>query len=206
MKTNGKQWVLALSAFALTLATAPGALAACGGQNLAQAHPTGMHLHSGPARFMPAALLKEGINEDDYGGVSIVGMWHVLFTEQAVNGASVTASTLDDSLVVWHSDGTEIMSTARPPQDGNFCMGVWARTGPRQYFLNHIPWRGNDPFGNPIDGVQLLEEVTLSPDGDHYSGKFTFKSYDTNGNLQVTITGVLTATRITTSTPFSSLL
>jgi hypothetical protein len=98
------------------------------------------------------------------------------------------------------------MNSSRPAQDGNFCLGVWQQTGKREYFLNHIPWQGNDPFGNPAGGAQILEQITLSPDGNSYSGKFTFQAYDVNGNPTLAVTGVLTATRITTSTPFSSLL
>src|SRR5215469_1269949 len=36
---------------------------------------------------------------------------------------------IDNALVPWHSDGTELMNSARPPQDGDFCMGVWKRSG-----------------------------------------------------------------------------
>lgn len=205
MKTNWKSWVLALGALALTLATAPGALASCGGLDLPLPHHSSFQLNYGPATLMPAALLKDDRDGDD--GVSIVGMWHVVFTGQTMNGGSYTLpQPFDNSVVVWHSDGTEIMNSSRPAQDGDFCMGVWQQTGRRQYFLNHIPWQGNDPFGNPQDGAQLLEQITLSADGNHYSGKFTFQAYDINGNPTLAVTGELTATRITTSTPFSSLL
>jgi hypothetical protein len=165
-----------------------------------------LQLQAGNARLIPAVLLTGDDDRDDHDGVSIVGMWHVVFTEQTENGKSVTEGTFDNSVAIWHSDGTEIMNSSRPAQDGNFCLGVWTRTGIRQYSLNHIPWQGNDPFGNPEDGAQILEKVTLSPDGNHYSGKFTFQAYDINGNPSLAVTGVVTATRITTSTPFGSLL
>jgi len=205
MNMNRRQWTLALGAFALTLATAPTTLASCGNFNLPPAHPSGLHLPYGQARLLPAALLK---SDDDDDSVSIVGMWHVVFTGQTMNGgaAYTLPQPFDNSVVVWHSDGTEIMNSSRPAQDGNFCLGVWQQTGKREYFLNHIPWQGNDPFGNPAGGAQILEQITLSPDGNSYSGKFTFQAYDVNGNPTLAVTGVLTATRITTSTPFSSLL
>lgn len=204
MKTNRKPWALALCALAFTLATTPGALAVCGGLNPPVKHPSGLQLQYGQALLLPAALLKSV--EDNNIGNPIVGMWHVVFTEEAVNGMAVTPSVFDNSVAVWHSDGTEIMNSARPAQDGNFCLGVWSQTGERKYLVNHIPWKGNDPFGNPVDGVQILEAVTLSPDGNHYLGTFKFVGYDINGNPSPTITGQLTATRITTTTPFSSLL
>jgi hypothetical protein len=205
MKMNWKQWMLALGSFTLTLATAPNALAACGGLNTPLAHHSSLNLQYGNAKLMPAALLKD---DDDYrDDVSIVGMWHVVFTGKTEgNGSYSLPQPFDNSVVVWHNDGTEIMNSARPAQDGNFCLGVWQQTGRRQYFVNHIPWQGNDPSGNPIGGAQILESITLSPDGNHYSGKFTFQSYDTNGNPTLGVTGTLTATRITISTPFSSLL
>lgn len=205
MKMNWKPWALALGTVALTLSTVPAAQAACGGVNLPLAHPSGLHLQYGIARLMPAALLNVG--DDDFDNVSIVGMWHVVFTGQTMNGGSYALpEPFDNSVVIWHNDGTEIMNSSRPAQDGNFCLGVWQQTGRRQYFLNHIPWQGNDPGGNPEDGAQLLEQVTLSPDGNHYSGAFKFQAYDINGNPTLAITGTLTATRITPSTPFSSLL
>jgi hypothetical protein len=207
MKTNWKPWVLALGAFALTLATASGALAACGGINAPLAHHSSLNLQYGNAILMPAALLKGGDDDFDRDGVSIVGMWHVVFTGQTENGGAYSLpQPFDNSVVVWHSDGTEIMNSSRPAQDGNFCLGVWQQTGKRQYFLNHIPWQGNDPTGNPQGGAQILEKITLSPDGNSYSGKFTFQAYDTKGGPTLAITGTLTATRITVSTPFSTLL
>ncbi|MGA8729941.1 MAG: hypothetical protein WB608_14405, partial [Terracidiphilus sp.] len=167
--------------------------------------PSSFQFQDGPVQLMPAALLKGGYDDDD--GVSIVGMWHVVFTGQTMNGGSYTLpEPFDNSVVVWHSDGTEIMNSSRPAQDGNFCLGVWQQTGRRQYFLNHIPWQGNDPSGNTQDGAQILEKITLSPDGNSYSGKFTFQAYDNTGAPTLAVTGVLTATRITPSTPFSSLL
>jgi hypothetical protein len=136
-------------------------------------------------------------------------MWHVIFTAQTLNGAPVNM-VIDNAIAVWHKDGTEIMNSSRPAQDGNFCLGVWDRTGKSKYYLNHIPWAGNDPtnpggIGNPQGGAQLTEQVTLAPDGNSYSGRFTLTAYTTNGQPTVTFTGMLTATRITTSTSITSL-
>lgn len=204
MKTNWKRWALALGTFGLALSTAPAALAACGGVNLPLAHPSGLHLQYDNARLSPAAL--RNVNDDDRDNASIVGMWHVTFTGQTMTGGAYTLpQPFDNSVVVWHRDGTEIMNSSRPAQDGNFCLGVWRQTGRLQYFLNHIPWQGNDPSGNPQGGAQLLEQITLSPDGNHYSGRFSFQAYDSMGNPTLAVTGILTATRITVSTPFSSL-
>ena len=205
MKMITKQWALALGVFALVLTAAPAALASCGSINLPLPHHSSFQLNDGQVRLMPSAFLKGGDDDDD--GVSIVGMWHVVFTGQSENGGTYSLpQPFDNSIVIWHSDGTEIMNSSRPAQDGNFCLGVWQQTGRRQYFLNHIPWQGNDPTGNTQDGAQMLEKITLSADGNSYSGKFTFQAYDNTGAPSLAVTGTLTATRITPSTPFGSLL
>jgi hypothetical protein len=153
-----------------------------------------------------ATFQRQAWHEED----PIVGMWHVIFTAQTMNGAPFSA-VIDNSVVVWHPDGTEIMNSSRPAQDGNFCLGVWSRTGPLTYYLNHIPWAGNDlenapgGIGNPQGGAQLTERVTLSPDGNSYRGHFTLDAYDTSGNLTVSFTGLLKAKRITTSTSFADI-
>ena len=152
------------------------------------------------------------VSDDNDGGRerSIVGMWHVKFTAQTMNGQPF-AAVIDNAVAVWHKDGTEIMNSSRPAQDGNFCLGVWARTGDHTYHLNHIPWQGNDPtnapgIGNPQGGAQIIEDVVLDKDGDAYSGSFTLTAYDPAGNVEVSFTGVIAATRITPDTPFSDLL
>jgi hypothetical protein len=190
-------------ALALTLVI-PNALAQCGLPKIAKP-ANWSSSHPGGARFVRAAFQ----NDDNDGEPSIVGMWHVIFTAQTLNGAPVNM-VIDNAIAVWHKDGTEIMNSSRPAQDGNFCLGVWDRTGKSKYYLNHIPWAGNDPtnpggIGNPQGGAQLTEQVTLAPDGNSYSGRFTLTAYTTNGQPTVTFTGMLTATRITTSTSITSL-
>ena len=204
MRSRNFRFASIMVALVLASTMVPAALAQCG-------IPTRL---SKPSSWQTqtdrAHLMRAGLNGDE-DGQSIVGMWHVMFTIDTVNGQP-GSGTFDNSVVVWHSDGTEIMNSSRPAQDGNFCMGVWERTGNRRYFLNHIPWQGNDPsnapagIGVPIGGAQLLEDVTLGPDGNHYSGRFTFTAYDTTGKPGMSFTGTLAATRITPSTPFSSLL
>ena len=142
----------------------------------------------------------------------IVGMWHVTLTAQGNEVGPPDGAPIDNALVTWHSDGTELMNSARPPQDGNFCMGVWKRTGRYTYKLNHFAWLANDTagapsgIGNPTGPTRFFEEVTLSPDGKHYTGTFTLDAYDTSGNLVVHIVGVLAATRITLDTAVPDLL
>ncbi len=77
---------------------------------------------------MRAAFEDDRDNDDR---PSMVGMWHVAFTAETADPATAPPGTMiDNALVVWHSDRTEIMNSMRPPQDGNFCLGVWKKTGP----------------------------------------------------------------------------
>jgi hypothetical protein len=198
-----------LVALVLALAVVPGALAQCG-LSTKLVKPSSWHPSLGTAHLARAAF--DG--DDDRDGPSIVGMWHVVFTAHTKNGKPIPSpgAVFDNSLVTWHGDGSEIMNSSRPAQDGNFCMGVWQRTGERSYFLNHIPWQGNDPsnapagIGNPAGGAQLLEQVTLSKDGNSYTGTFSFVAYDTTGKPEVALTGTIKGTRVTVHTPFSALL
>ena len=202
MKARNRFFVAACAAMAMALFMGPQIQAQCG-VSAKMIQPMGWHLQNWGVRPM---LLSADFDEGGGHEPSIVGMWHVIFTGQTMNGGSYALpEPFDNSVVVWHQDGTEIMNSSRPAQDGNFCLGVWKQTGRRQYYLNHIPWQGNDPGGNPQGGAQILEQITLGPDGNQYSGKFRFQAYDTSGNPTLMITGTLKATRITTSTSFKEL-
>jgi hypothetical protein len=211
MKSINCRLVPALAALVMAMFMIPGASAQCG-LNKNYVKPSAWHPQLGSARFMHAALFDD---DDDRGGPSIVGMWHVIFTAHTINGTAIPPDAypmIDNAFVVFHSDKTEIMESARPPQDGNFCMGVWEKTGGRSYYLNHLPWLGNDTanapggIGNPTGGAQITEQLTVSEDGKSYSGSFTLVAYNLDGSKAVTFTGVVSATRITTSTTFPSLL
>jgi hypothetical protein len=211
------KWMLSIatSIIGLALVGVPSAQAACGGVALPLAHPSSFQLQSGSAHLLRAAL---GDQDGDIyaGAASIVGMWHVTFTSQGSASDLPEGTPVDNALVVWHGDNTEIMNSYRPPQDGDFCMGVWKQTGRYTYKLNHFAWFSNvyDPtnplswseIGPPQGPTHIVEEVTLSPDGAHYSGTFTLDAYDTSGNPGVHIVGVLNGTRITMDTTVPGLL
>lgn len=142
----------------------------------------------------------------------ITGMWHVAFTAEGNTQGPPDGTPIDNALVTWHADGTEIMNSARPPQDGDYCMGVWKKTGNRTYTLNHFAWGGNDTtggttgIGNPEGPTRFVENVTLSADGNSFTGTFSLKSTDLSGNTTATIVGTLSATRVTTTTSIQDLL
>jgi hypothetical protein len=213
MKFRILNLITGIGALTVAFSMAPAALAQCGLPNK-PIKPSALRPHYGAAS---PRLVTTAYNEFDNHEPSIAGMWHVIFTAQTQNGATIPATggvVIDNAVAVWHGDGTEIMNSARPAQDGNFCLGVWKQTGERTYLLNHIPWQGNvfdptvppDTIGAPQSGVQIIEKVTLSPDGNSYTGTFTLHAYDTSGNMYTWFSGVLSAKRITPETPFSSLL
>lgn len=141
-----------------------------------------------------------------HGEDPIVGMWQVNFTAEG-NGQNgpPDGAPIDAALVVWHADGTEIMNSGRPAQDGNFCMGIWEKTGWSSYKLNHFAL-GNDTanapggIGNPAGPTHIVEHVSLSRDGKSYSGRFILDAFDRSGNNVAHIIGVISAKRITVDT------
>lgn len=210
MKTAFWKFMSCVGAAALGCAIVPGAAAQCGLPNQ-PIKPMSWHSLD---QFTSNPLLR---TVDDQSPAPIVGMWHVIFKAKTQNGEAIPVPggvVIDNSVAVWHSDGTEVMNSSRSAQDGNFCLGVWKRTGDRTYFLNHIPWQGNvfDPtvppgtIGMPQAGAQIIEKITLDPDGDAFTGTFILRAFDTSGNVYVSFTGNVSAHRITTATSFSSLL
>src|SRR5271155_4138116 len=76
----------------------------------------------------PTALLTQAADTVE----PIVGMWHVTFTAEGNSGGPPDGTPIDNALIILHSDGTEIMTSMRPPQDGDICLGVWEKVGPNK--------------------------------------------------------------------------
>ncbi len=142
----------------------------------------------------------------------ITGLWHLTFTAEGNTEGPPDGTLIDNALTTWHADGTEIMNSGRPPQDGDFCMGVWKKTGNRTYTLNHFAWGGNDTSGGttgiglPQGPTRVVENITLSADGNSFTGTFSLKATDTTGKTTAEIVGALSGTRITTTTSIQDLL
>ena len=206
MRSRKWKFAPALVTLVLAVASAPAAFAQCGmASKLIK-----------PSAFHPAieGAVPRASTLNDLGvGQSIVGMWHVLFTAQSMNGSAIPDTVIDNALSVWHNDHTEIMNSVRPPQDGNFCLGVWQQTGRSSFYLNHFAWFANqfpndtnNGIGDPVGPARFTESVTVAPDGNHFTGTFTLTAYDTKGNVMIAFTGALSGTRITTSTTTADLL
>jgi hypothetical protein len=203
MKNTFKSLTALLGAVVVTLLLVPTANAACGG-------PVAKHVSWSPqfrgtqgAHLVMASDLLDLIDP-------IVGMWHVKFVVKGNNSAAPNDTEFDAGYSVWHGDGTEIMNSGgRPPQSGDFCLGVWQRVGERTYKLNHFA-AGWDPTGSTLLGpAQIQEQITLDRAGNSFSGTFTVDQYvETNGVLNPTpvahFQGNITGTRITVNTPAQS--
>jgi hypothetical protein len=199
MKTTLRSFTLVL-ALAVGMVVVPAARAECG--------------YSPSPQKGGASLLPQSWQGSGFGTVSfllasdqqagIVGMWKVAFTAKG-NADIPDGAPIDNALIVYHSDGTEIMNSGRPPQDGNFCMGVWVKTGWHRFKVNHFAG-GNDTtnaptgIGNPTGPTHITEKIWLSPDTNSFAGTFVLDATDPAGNPTAHIIGVLTATRITINT------
>ena len=127
----------------------------------------------------------------------IVGLWDVKFVSVGTPGIP-DGTVIDQAYVVWHSDGTEIMNSARPAISSNFCLGVWKQIGRRTFKLNHFAKAWDMVTGTTYVGpANIKEQVVLDRDENSYHGTFTLDQFDTNGNVLAHITGTLTGARIT---------
>lgn len=83
----------------------------------------------GQGRLLPVAMIRvSDNNEREEAG--IVGFWRVVFTAKGSAGIA-DGTVIDKGFQQWHSDGTEILNSSKPPITGNFCLGVWKKTAHR---------------------------------------------------------------------------
>jgi hypothetical protein len=146
-----------------------------------------------------AQLIRVANNNSQGGGPSIVGLWYVTFTGNVPP---------DWGYSEWHSDGTEIMNSGgHTAASGNFCLGVWAQTGPLTFKLNHIALAYNpaaDP-AHPENGgalanrISIQEVVNIDPRGNAFTGTVTEIVYDATGTTKVAgpFVGTVTGARVT---------
>jgi hypothetical protein len=140
------------------------------------------------AALKPASL--ELVSENNWVGAPITGLWKIQLSLP-------DGTVIDQGYATWHADGTEIINSSRPPISGNFCMGVWKRTGRSTYKLNHFAMGWDASGTNLIGPTNLKEEVVLDRSHNNYAGTFTVDQYDNNGNVIGHAVGQVTGQRIT---------
>ena len=156
-----------------------------------------------PLESISSASLARDVSGAAIGsGASIVGMWSFQFVSKGNLNAGIPDGTiLDFGYTQWHSDGTELLNSGgRAPATENFCMGVWVQTGRYTYQLNHFALSYDAATGLLNGKANIAETVTLSLGGTIYSGTFTITNFDTNGNKVGTVSGQVTADRVTVDT------
>jgi hypothetical protein len=83
-----------------------------------------------------------------------------------------------------------------PPVLDNVCNGVWTQTGTFTYSLYHVSWLF-DLNGNLTGTAVFRETMTLSRDGNTFTGSGTFEAFDNDGkSLGKQGPAQITATRI----------
>ena len=175
MKTMLRVVPASLGIAIIATVLAPGASAGCADVPARPAAALGLNQHSYlvQAAYRPAQF----VLVDAPQGADVVGLWHVVFTQNANFGGGL----FDDSYAAWHGDGTEIMNSGvHSPAYGNFCMGVWTKSGPSTYTLKHIALDYSmQPVGSttPTVIVIIREKVTVDRGGNHFTGSFTADIY-----------------------------
>jgi hypothetical protein len=200
MKSGNWKIVPALSALALATMFGPYAHAGCGLYTSVR-HPASWQPQIASPRLVLAAftLDEEAATRP---GPGMVGTWKEKWISEGSSGIPDGAE-FDASYSQWHSDGTEInVSGLRAPLTGDVCLGEWIKTGARTYRLNHFGI-SYDPTGvNLVGPARIQQWLTLDPDGDSTTGKFTVVQWDESGNVLVHVQGNVTGTRVTMETGF----
>lgn len=200
MKTISRLFIITLSAGTLMTLFTPQASAGCG--DVSNLQGPFVFPQTGFDSSLIAPMGKEARSNTQGGAdAAIVGLWKVQFISKgntSHNPYIPDGALLDFGYTQWHSDGTEILNSGgHSPASGNFCLGVWAKTGYLTFEVNHFPIGYNAATGTLTNYINLREQVTLSPSGDSYTGTFTMLIYDTMGNQVDHLTGTIAATRLT---------
>jgi hypothetical protein len=185
-----KHIVVAFGIFAFVAMMTPSAAASCldmGGVKAAEwLHPITAQQNDEPNLYEKGRGATAGI----------AGFWQIEFVAKG-NAGIPDGSVIDSGYTTWHSDGTELLNSGRPPLTGSFCMGAWKQTGKFTYKLNHfaLSW---DASGNNLVGPgNIREYVTLDRNGNRFTGTITIDQYDTQGNVLDHVAGTVLARRIT---------
>ena len=190
-----KKWFYDLVFLSICAAGFVGHAAACDRSALLRQVMSGMAAPSArpasrsalPMALAQAAAAQPASAKDGKGSASIVGLWDVTFY---VDGQAV-----GESFDAWNLGGTEVLTDGTNPIEDNVCIGTWQQTGRRTYKLFH-PSFFFDDSGNLLGTAILRDTVTLSRDGNSYTGAETVDAYDPAGNFLGHSTDTFTGTRL----------
>ncbi|MGH8212454.1 MAG: hypothetical protein ACREPP_04380 [Rhodanobacteraceae bacterium] len=130
----------------------------------------------------------------------ITGLYQFTMTAEGNGpGGPPDGTPIDFGYQAWHADGIEVATSgARPPPSGDVCLGVWARTGPRAYELNHYGLSWDNTGTVYVGPANIRENVTLSSNGNSMSGNFNITQYAPDGSTVLgQVQGAYAATRVT---------
>jgi hypothetical protein len=132
----------------------------------------------GLACFCLSPVVQADEEHGEHGKHSIVGLWRVHYFSGGVE--------VFQSFDQWHSDGLEFEVSNI---FGLSCQGTFKQRG-NAVQLFHVGWNYPGFF-------RETQALTVSQDGNHYSGTWDVKNYDDNGKFLSEQTGTLRATRLT---------
>lgn len=142
--------------------------------------------HAQPARITaPPSKVPAGTGLSKPG---MVGLWSVT---DFVDGQPF-ASYFD----TWNADGNEFFIDNENPAEDNVCQGTWVQTSVNSYKLKHVSFTFDDS-GNQNGTAIFHDVVTVSADGNSFTGTENVYIYDLGGNLVAQYIGdQLQATRV----------
>jgi hypothetical protein len=201
MKTPYRTLAVTFGVLILALLFVPNASAQCGRFTNPVATHAGWHYQPEQSRLLRTAFVEDDDLLDNK--VPIVGLWHFKFTSKGNQAIGIPdGAPIDAGYAEWHSDGTEITNSgAIATITGNICMGMWQRVGQRHYKLNHFAIVFDSTGTNVVGPANIQEDVTVSPNGNSFTGTFTIDKYTEAGNKTAHVEGTVAATRITVNTP-----
>lgn len=206
MNAQNRTAITTLSAAVMAIIIAPAAMACGPAEPGAPLTMQQLRMNAqNPLESITSESLGHDMRSESKGeGASIVGMWSFQFISEGNtthNPSIPDGAILDFGYSQWHSDGTEVLNSGgRSPAQGNFCLGVWEKTGHSTYQLNHFALNYDAATGAFLGKLSVVETVTLSPGGTRYSGRFVYTVFDTKGNKIDGFTGQVNAQRITVDT------
>lgn len=125
---------------------------------------------SGAATSAPKVAAGTGSSKT----ASMVGLWSVT--------DSVDGQPFYSYFDTWNSDGNEFFIDNTNPAEDNVCQGVWVQTSVNVYKLKHISFTFDDS-GNQNGTAVFHDVVTVSADGNSFTGTENVYVYDLNGDL-----------------------